>query len=302
MEPLLRVTTIHQILRKLIQRGFSMNEIYHYLKMYNPNVLSPNESNTKHVTDYFSSQVMSFSNDMILKMVNEIGGEIIESNIFGRVNIFNQTIANASCWQDGFYRIFLSHLTRDKILAAKLKEQLAQYGIDCFVAHENIRPTKLWLSEIEKALASMDFLCAIITPNFYKSKWCDQEIGIALGRSIPILLIKHGADPHGFIGKYQAITITTKDPLEDIAKNIFATLCNMENANQKYFNTIGRLFLNSKNQKDALKWITLINTIPNFSEKIMPENIQNLFMRNHVLNSKDIILEFNKLVKNKGRE
>ena len=51
----------------------------------------------------------------------------------------------------------------------------------------------------------MDLLCAILTPNFYQSKWCDQEVGIALGRSIPTLSIKKEADPHGFIGKSQAI-------------------------------------------------------------------------------------------------
>lgn len=64
----------------------------------------------------------------------------------------------------------------------------------------------------------MDLLCAIITPDFYMSKWCDQEVGIALGRAIPTISIKKGADPHGFIGRYQAIKAKTK--VGDVAKDV----------------------------------------------------------------------------------
>ena len=47
------------------------------------------------------------------------------------------------------------------------------------------------------------------------------------------LSIKKGADPHGFIGKYQAIK--AKSTAIAVAKDVFETICKMDNANQKYF-------------------------------------------------------------------
>ena len=51
----------------------------------------------------------------------------------------------------------------------------------------------------------MDALIAILTPGFNESKWTDQEIGVAIGRKVPIVPIRIGLDPYGFIGKYQAL-------------------------------------------------------------------------------------------------
>ena len=119
--------------------------------------------------------------------------------------IFTNGFIDDSRWRNGYYRLFISHLTLYKTSASHLKQCLLKYGIDSFVAHEDIEPTKEWEIEIEKALFTMDALCAIIVPKFNESKWCDQEIGIALGLQRPILLIKKGMDPYGFVGKYQAL-------------------------------------------------------------------------------------------------
>jgi hypothetical protein len=87
-----------------------------------------------------------------------------------------------------------------------LKKALAAYGIDGFVAHEDIQPTVEWQREIEFALRSMHMLCAIVTEDFCKSLWADQEVGFALGRPVPVVAIRCGADPYGLLGKHQALT------------------------------------------------------------------------------------------------
>ncbi len=102
-------------------------------------------------------------------------------------------------------RIFLSHLSSDKLAATRLKEELVRLGIAAFVAHEDIEPTKEWQAEIELALRLMDALAALISPDFHNSRWTNQEIGWALGRGVPVFSIKMGADPSGFIGSAQAI-------------------------------------------------------------------------------------------------
>jgi hypothetical protein len=108
-------------------------------------------------------------------------------------------------WNVGGIRVFISHKVEYKKEASLLKESLSTFGISCFVAHEDIEPTRQWQDEIEKALFSMDSLVALLTKDFHDSRWTDQEVGFALGRQVPIIPIRLGLDPYGFIGKIQGI-------------------------------------------------------------------------------------------------
>lgn len=108
-------------------------------------------------------------------------------------------------WTPGFLKLFLSHKAEYKRETAAFKEAMAEYGVSCFVAHEDIEPTKEWQVEIERALLSMDALTALLTPTFSDSRWTDQEVGAAVGRRVPVIAVKLGKDPYGFIGKYQAV-------------------------------------------------------------------------------------------------
>lgn len=103
-----------------------------------------------------------------------------------------------------------------KVNTASLKDSLALYGISCFVAHEDIHPTKEWMDEIESALFSMDALIALMTDDFHDSDWTDQEVGVAMGRCVPVISLKLGKlNPYGFIGRFQALSCTwEKAPLE----------------------------------------------------------------------------------------
>lgn len=114
-------------------------------------------------------------------------------------------------WVDGGYRVFLSHMSEVKKKAAELKEQMAPFGVSCFVAHEDVDPTKEWQEEIENALASMDAFVALITEQFHDSLWTDQEVGYSLARGVPIIAVKLGRDPYGFIGKFQALSRTWEE-------------------------------------------------------------------------------------------
>ena len=117
-------------------------------------------------------------------------------------------------WREG-YRVFLSHESRAKAKAAKLKTRLEFYGVTAFLAHKDIHPTRLWEKEIEKALVTMDAFVPLLTEKFHKSDWTDQEIGYALCRDVPIIPVRLGTDPYGFIGRFQAITSGwNKAPLE----------------------------------------------------------------------------------------
>lgn len=126
--------------------------------------------------------------------------------------------AEERIWEKGLFRVFLTHKAEDKENVAQLKKELAIYGISGFVAHEDIEPTKEWQDEIENALFSMDAMVALMSKCFHDSNWTDQEIGCALGRRIPVIPIRMGRDPYGFIGKYQAVSASWEDVCKEIVK------------------------------------------------------------------------------------
>lgn len=121
-------------------------------------------------------------------------------------------------WGENTYRVFLSHKNDVKKPTAALSESLKLFGISAFVAHQDIRPTKAWQDEIENALHSMDAFVALLTKNFHESDWTDQEVGVALGRNVPMICVKLGRDPYGFIGKFQALSCSWDDAPAAIAK------------------------------------------------------------------------------------
>lgn len=108
-------------------------------------------------------------------------------------------------WGASGYRVFLSHKAEAREETASLKDQLSKLGIAAFVAHEDIEPTRPWQDEIENALASMDAFVALMTQGFHDSSWTDQEVGYAYARGIPLISVRLGKDPYGFIGKFQAL-------------------------------------------------------------------------------------------------
>lgn len=126
--------------------------------------------------------------------------------------------ASKRIWGDDGFRVFLSHKTEVKKETAALKDGLRLFGITCFVAHEDILPTKAWQDEIENALSSMDGFVALMTDSFHDSNWTDQEVGFAVARGVPIIAVRLGKDPYGFIGKFQALSSTWLTAVEDIVK------------------------------------------------------------------------------------
>jgi hypothetical protein len=126
--------------------------------------------------------------------------------------------AEKRIWGNQGFRLFLSHKAEVKKKATDLKTRLEQFGVSCFVAHEDIHPTKEWQDEIENALFSMDAFLALMTDRFHDSDWTDQEVGVAFGRGVPIVSFKLGKDPYGFIGKFQALSCSWDAVPKEIVK------------------------------------------------------------------------------------
>ena len=136
--------------------------------------------------------------------------------IIGKRTISSKAVSRI--WGNDGYRVFLSHKNEVKKQASQLKETLKLFGISGFVAHEDIHPTKEWQNEIENALFSMDAFVVLLTKGFHDSLWTDQEVGVAFGRGVPIISVKLGSNPYGFIGKFQALSCLWDKAAKEIVK------------------------------------------------------------------------------------
>lgn len=162
----------------------------------------------------------SIRNDM--NDIGKISGECINvvSILVNDERSFTENKSyDSSMWGAGF-RVFISHRVEDKQRASALKNELAAFGISAFVAHEDIEPSKEWLSTIENALLTMDAFVALITEGYNEKIWTNQEIGFAYCmnklKGIPYTSIRIGDDPKGFVGHIQALTPRTNDYTENL--------------------------------------------------------------------------------------
>jgi len=128
-------------------------------------------------------------------------------------------------WGGGAVRVFISHRMSVDEGASGLKESLARCcGVAAFLDHEDIEPTQEWHREIEQALFSMDALIALLTEDFHESNWTDQEVGVAIGRRVPLIPVRLGRDPYGSMGKSQALSGCSLADTDEMALKIFGLL------------------------------------------------------------------------------
>ena len=102
-------------------------------------------------------------------------------------------------------RVFISYSEENKKISSGIKENLNRFGVQAFLAHDDIPPGKEWITEILKNIKNADIFIALLSKDFQKSKWTDQETGIAFCLNkfiIPISI--DDTIPYGFMEKYQS--------------------------------------------------------------------------------------------------
>ena len=187
----------------------------------------------------------------------------------------NHEIANANdLWEDGRCRLFISHRDSSKWGVKKLADALALLGVDCFVAHEDIEPTRAWQAEILKALESMDVMLAYVTDDFFKSPWTNQEIGFALARETRIVSVKmENIDPQGFVSSEQALTGKGKQP-DDLAKQVVDIIINSGVGLEGFKQASIEEFRLSDSFKNAERNFERLKKIKHYSEEEIDELVE----------------------------
>lgn len=163
-------------------------------------------------------------------------------------------------WGSNPVAVFISHRHEDAVFASEVGKYLAKrWGIDAFVAHNDIDPSKVWRNTIRSALASCHFMVAILHPEFHDSQWCDQEVGWAMGRGIPIMPVRLGPAPHrrdGFLEEYQdcVVDLGKQAPPHWLSHRIFQAVLGDPRTHRIGVKALAEAFVNSSSfaQTDLL--------------------------------------------------
>jgi hypothetical protein len=293
MKPIERIGLVDRISREL-QSRMSFADIVSYLKQYKIKTKSFQDYRSKYI---YSKELLDEVHDQVLI---DIAKELKIEEQYLLVDV-SYSEGELKFWKPGYFKLFVSHLSSFKETVTALKNALENYGISSFVAHEDIEPAKEWMTEIEKALFSMDAMIAILMNDFHKSNWTDQEIGIAIGKGKLVIPIIKGVDPYGFIGKYQGLKGNGKT-VNEVATGIFKILCNNEKTFYQMQKVITELFLVSISKDEAIKWLKLIENMDNFSKEFAEKLAERISDNLILLNNSEILRRTNSILNRFGIE
>ena len=290
MKVLERIELIDRIGREL-QSRMTYSDINAYLGAYGINCKDFQAStNSKWV--YVKEILTDVGENLVLKIADELKLEHAYSS---------NTPKEATFWKVGHFKLFLSHLASFKVKTSQLQHALRNYAISGFVAHEDIEPSKEWQIEIEAALQTMDAMACLLMPGFKESNWCDQEVGVAVGRDVLIIPVRKGLDPYGFIGKYQGIQAVNKT-VSQVAEEIFKTIIKSPKTRAKMIRCISNAISQSTEVEDALEKVALLQEQPEIPKDAL-ENLRTDVSDNQVLNkSITFVRELNGLFAKYGVE
>jgi hypothetical protein len=142
--------------------------------------------------------------------------------------------------------MFLSHRWENRQFVGGVKRDLARYGIDAFVAHDDIHPSKQWREVIKAALRTCDAFVAFLDEGFHASQWCDQEIGWALSRGIPIIPVRSDGVKRGdgFLEEHQDVQLGSNSETW-IAGRLFQIMVNDPRTKAVGLKALAEAFVNS---------------------------------------------------------
>lgn len=112
---------------------------------------------------------------------------------------------------------FISYSHEDRQYAGQIKAALAAFGIDAFLAHEDIHVSHDWRDRILQELKRCQLFVALLSERFLMSKWAPQEIGFIVSRpDVKIMPISLDATVAcGFIANLQSKRIKEDEPADE---------------------------------------------------------------------------------------
>ena len=85
-------------------------------------------------------------------------------------------------------RAFISYAVAEKDFGGATKQALETLGVECFLAHEDIRISEEWKARIVQELQEVNIFVALLSAKFKASEWCSQELGFIVSRPDVVII------------------------------------------------------------------------------------------------------------------
>ena len=129
-------------------------------------------------------------------------------------------------------RVFISYSGKDKKMAGEIARVMKSLRMKPFLAHDDIVAGEQWKEAVRKEICECDMLVALVTPNFHKSEYTEQEAGAAWVLEKPILAILTDEEkPTGFIAERQGVQYRHDYPaitVSGILRFVLSEICKDE--------------------------------------------------------------------------
>ena len=84
-------------------------------------------------------------------------------------------------------RIFFSHSTLDLPTVRSIKDEATIAGVEVYIHEDHPEPGTDLTEKLTQAIAASDAVIVLVTANAVPSPFVNQEIGVALGKQIPVI-------------------------------------------------------------------------------------------------------------------
>lgn len=165
-------------------------------------------------------------------------------------------------------RAFISHSHKNKKLAYKLKVALKDFGIEAFLAHTDIHPSKKWEIAIKKSLRECELFIPLLTNAFRESNWTDQETGFAIALSKCVLPLRVDFNPYGFAAASQALRLKPNE-VGRTCWEIVESLSQHKKFARSIRHSAIRAFLQSRSFEETEKYLSMLLGLAPFSVREM---------------------------------
>lgn len=106
------------------------------------------------------------------------------------------------------FQVFLSYASEDLAFAEALADALESEGLRTFLAPRGVSGGSDWRVRLRDELDHCNACIAVLTDAFRRSRWCDQEVGYAMGSGRPVIPVRPASTdpaPYGLLGSIQAV-------------------------------------------------------------------------------------------------
>ena len=99
-------------------------------------------------------------------------------------------------------------------------------------------------------------------PTSKDSNWTEQEVGFAVARGKTIVPLRFGMDPHGFVGRFQGMTIRGDQRIVDVVRKVFEALVKHADTSGRMARSLVVRFSESASFDSARQNFALLRMIP----------------------------------------